>query len=123
VPKTSQALETRLLIGGKFVAGEGNPQPVTDPRSGETFAQIHEASVSQIDQAARAAEKAFVTWGHTSPAERSALLLKLADRIESEAEIYADLECRNCGKPRHTFLADEIPAVADCFRFFAGAAR
>jgi len=81
VPKTTQALETRLLIGGKFVVGEGDSQPVTDPRSGETFAQIQEASVRQIDQAAHAAEKAFTTWGCTSPAERSALLLKLADRI------------------------------------------
>ena len=123
MPKTTQAFETRLLIGGKFVAGEGDSQPVTDPHSGETFIQIHEASVRQIDQAARAAEKAFTTWGRTSPAERSTLLLKLAERIESEAGIYADLECRNCGKPRHAFLADEIPAVADCFRFFAGAAR
>ena len=117
------SLETRLLIGGKLVTGEGEPQPVTDPRTGEVFAQVPEATLKQVDLAAHAAEKAFATWGHTTPAERSTLLLKLADRIEAEAETYADLECRNCGKPRHAFLADEIPAVSDCFRFFAGAAR
>ena len=108
MPKTSQALETRLLIGGKLVTGEGEPQPVIDPRTGEMIAKIPEATLKQVDLAAHAAEKAFATWGHTTPAERSTLLLKLADRIEAEAETYADLECRNTGKPRHAFLADEI---------------
>src|ERR1700744_2405958 len=51
------------------------------------------------------------------------MLLKLADLIERDAEAYADLEALNCGKPRHLVLADEIPAIADCFRFFAGAVR
>ena len=51
------------------------------------------------------------------------MLLKLADLIERDAEAYADLEALNCGKPRHLVLADEIPGVVDCFRFFAGAVR
>jgi aminobutyraldehyde dehydrogenase len=51
------------------------------------------------------------------------MLLKLADRIEAEAEAFADLESLNTGKPRHLVLADEIPSIVDCFRFFAGAAR
>ena len=122
-PAKTLAPETRFLIGGKLIAGEGDAQPVTDPRTGETFVKIPEATPKQVDLAAHAAEKAFATWGRTSPVERSTLLLKLADRIEADAETYADLECRNTGKPRHAFLADEIPAVTDCFRFFAGAGR
>ena len=51
------------------------------------------------------------------------MLLKLADLIERDAEAYADLEALNCGKPRHLVLADEIPGIVDCFRFFAGAVR
>ena len=62
-------------------------------------------------------------WSRTTPAERSALLLKLADRIEAEAEAFAKLESQNCGKPPARALADELPAIIDCFRFFAGAAR
>lgn len=122
-PAKTLAPETRFLIGGKLVAGDGDPQPVTDPRTGEVFLKIPEASPRQVDQAVYAAEKAFSTWGRTTPVDRSNLLLKLADRIEADAEAYADLECRNTGKPRHAFLADELPAVTDCFRFFAGAAR
>ena len=55
--------------------------------------------------------------------ERSRLLLKLADAIESRGEQFARLESLNCGKPYARALGDEIPAVADCFRYFAGAAR
>jgi aminobutyraldehyde dehydrogenase len=50
-------------------------------------------------------------------------LLKLADAIDAEAEAFATVEALNCGKPRIRMLEDEMPAVADCFRFFAGAAR
>ena len=49
-------------------------------------------------------------------------LLKLADLVEKAAEL-ARLESSNCGKPYLAALKDEIPAIADVFRFFAGAAR
>jgi aminobutyraldehyde dehydrogenase len=49
--------------------------------------------------------------------------LKLADAIDKEAEAFATLEALNCGKPRIRVLQDEMPAVSDCFRFFAGAVR
>ena len=57
------------------------------------------------------------------PAQRSTLLLRLADAIERHAEEFAALESLNCGKPYLAVLNDELPAVVDCFRFFAGAAR
>ncbi|HMA11494.1 MAG TPA: gamma-aminobutyraldehyde dehydrogenase, partial [Steroidobacteraceae bacterium] len=51
------------------------------------------------------------------------LLLKLADRIEADGAAIAALESQNCGKPLAAVLGDEIPAIADVLRFFAGAAR
>ncbi len=51
------------------------------------------------------------------------LLLKLADRIEADGAAFAELESQNCGKPLAAALDDEIPAIADVFRFFAGACR
>lgn len=51
------------------------------------------------------------------------MLLKIADHIESNAVAYASLESQNAGKPLTAALNDEIPAIADVFRFFAGAAR
>ena len=50
-------------------------------------------------------------------------LLRIADTLESNATDYAQLESQNTGKPLAAMLADEIPAIADVFRFFAGACR
>ncbi|HEY9216046.1 MAG TPA: gamma-aminobutyraldehyde dehydrogenase [Ancylobacter sp.] len=115
--------DTQMLIGSSFVSGTETPENVLNPKTEESLIDLPEASVDQIDAAVLAAEKAFRTWSRTTPQERSYMLLKLADRIEAEAESFATLEALNCGKPRHAVLNDEIPGVVDCFRFFAGAVR
>jgi aminobutyraldehyde dehydrogenase len=71
----------------------------------------------------RGAREAFAGWSRTTPAERSAALLRIADRIEAEAEDFGRLEALNCGKPINAAIGDEIPAIVDCYRFFAGAVR
>lgn len=116
-------MQTQLLINGELVAGEGDTQPVFNPATGEVLVEIAEASAAQVDSAVQAADRAFATWGQTSPKARSEALLKLADAIEAKADTFARLESQNCGKPLHCVTSDEIPAVADVFRFFAGAAR
>ena len=98
-------------------------EEILNPATAELIAKIPSASEEQIDQAVAAATRAFPDWAQMTPGQRSGMLLKLADRIETEAEEFARLESRNCGKPYARVLADEIPAIADCFRFFAGAAR
>jgi aminobutyraldehyde dehydrogenase len=116
-------MQTRLLINGKLVAGEGKIEEVLNPATGKVLAKVSEASRRQVDAAAKAADAALDGWSRTAPKDRAALLLKLADRIESDGEAYAKLESLNCGKPYAAALADEIPAIADVFRFFAGACR
>jgi aminobutyraldehyde dehydrogenase len=115
--------ETSMLIGQSFVAGTETPERVLNPKTEEVLYDLPEASLQQVDGAVTTAEKAFKTWAGTTPAERSALLLKLADAIERESEAFAALEALNCGKPRLRVLQDEMPAIVDCFRFFAGAVR
>src|ERR1700731_2316136 len=116
-------MQTRLLINGSLVQGEGESENVLDPATGKPIVQVAEASRSQVDAAVAAAEGAFDAWSRTTPKDRAALLLKLADRIEGDAAAFAELEARNTGKPLAAALNDEIPAIADVFRFFAGAAR
>ena len=116
-------MNTKLLINGKLVGGQGAAEQVLDPASGKTVATVNEASKAQIEAAVHAAQGAFNGWAATAPRDRAALLLKLADRIEAEAGEYAALESANCGKPLAAVSGDEIPAVADVMRFFAGAAR
>ena len=118
-----QNFQTQLLINGKFVKGEGALISVLNPATGTEITQVAEASLAQIEQAVSAAASAFSSWKKTTPRDRSTLLLKLADAIESDAESFAELESMNCGKPYLAALNDEIPAVADVFRFFAGAIR
>ncbi|MGH8863969.1 MAG: aldehyde dehydrogenase family protein, partial [Burkholderiales bacterium] len=115
--------EMKLLIGGKFVPGAGESEEVLNPATGDLIARIPSASQEQVDEAVAGATRAFLTWSVTTPGERSGMLLKLADRIEAGAEEFARLESQNCGKPYARVLADEMPAIVDCFRFFAGAAR
>ena len=116
-------MQTKLLINGQFVAGEGEKLDILNPATGEVLGQIAEASEAQVDTAVRAADKAFDSWSQTAPKDRAMLLLRLADRIEGHAEELARLESDNCGKPYAAALNDEIPAIADVFRFFAGACR
>src|SRR5258705_7536352 len=116
-------MHTKLLINGKLIAGRGAVEKILDPASGKVLASVPEASKGQIDAAVAAAQAAFAGWAATPPKERATLLLKLADRIESDAAEYASIESQNCGKPLAAVSGDEMPAIADVFRFFAGAAR
>jgi len=116
-------IDTALLIGDRFEAGEEVSEPILNPRTGALILDVSEASTAQVDRAVAAARKAFGRWSRTTPAERSSALLRIADRIEAEADGFAALEALNCGKPILAATNDEIPAVVDCYRFFAGAVR
>ncbi|MGA0542043.1 gamma-aminobutyraldehyde dehydrogenase [Neotabrizicola sp. VNH66] len=116
-------MDTGLLIGGTVESGQETPEQILNPRTGGLILEVAEASTDQVDRAVTAARKAFDTWSRTTPVERSNALLRIADRIEREAEGFAALEALNCGKPINAALNDEIPALVDCYRFFAGAVR
>lgn len=114
---------TKMVVNGDLIAGEGPDYDVLNPATGALLVRVPQASVSQVDIAVRAAEAAFASWSRTTPQERSLLLLRLADAIDSHAGELARIESHNCGKPYARVLADELPAVADVFRYFAGACR
>ena len=116
-------MQTQFLIGGRLTGGEGAPETVLDAASGAPLATVASASVEQIGAAVAAAEAAFDGWAGRAPRDRAALLLKIADGIEREAAAYASLESRNTGKPLAAMLNDEMPSIADIFRYFAGACR
>ncbi|NIE68449.1 gamma-aminobutyraldehyde dehydrogenase [Burkholderia sp. Ax-1719] len=116
-------LPSRLLIDGQLVAGEGPADAVYNAATGLPLCEIAEASAAQVEQAVAAAHAAFPAWAATTPRERAEALIELASRIERNAERFANLESLNCGKPYSAVLNDEIPAIADVLRYFAGAAR
>lgn len=112
------------FIGGKWVppvAGEyfENISPV----DGQPFTKIPRSSAADIDLALDAAHLARAAWGATSAAERSNILLKIADRIEQNLEILAVAETWDNGKAVRETLNADLPLCVDHFRYFAGCLR
>ncbi len=116
-------MQTRMMIDGQMHAGSGERWPVYNPATGAVLVQIPEASPELVAAAVAAADRALPAWSRTSPKDRAAILLQIADCVEQNAAELARLESNNCGKPYLAALNDEIPGIADVFRFFAGAAR
>ncbi|PSH60804.1 aminobutyraldehyde dehydrogenase [Phyllobacterium sophorae] len=116
-------MQTNLFINGEFVSGEGEPLPILDPATRTEIVTINEATNDQVDAAVRAAAAAFDRFSRTTPAERSSLLLKMADVLETHSQELAELESLDVGKPWPSAHDDEMPLTIDAFRFFAGAAR
>ncbi|WP_417581058.1 aminobutyraldehyde dehydrogenase [Pelagibacterium sp.] len=116
-------METRLLIDGAYVAGQGLSETAFEPASGKVLAEVASADAGQVEQAVVAAHRAFGDWRKTTPKLRSRLLWAIADAVESNADLLADVESRNAGKPVRFVKAAELANVADVFRYFATAAR
>jgi betaine-aldehyde dehydrogenase len=112
------------FINGESVdAVDGATEEVTNPANGEVIADMPLSGEEDVNRAVAAAKAAFEGWSTTTPAERATAMLKLADILDEHAEELSDLEAADAGKPRNTFLEDEMPAVSDTLRFFAGAGR
>lgn len=113
-----------LLIGGQWVdAQNGATFETYNPATGEKLAECADACADDVDRAVRAARAAFPGWAAVSPAQRSALLLRVADKIDERAQELAAVETQDNGKPiRETTLVD-VPLSSDHFRYFAGCLR
>lgn len=116
-------MQTKMLINGEMVQGDGEGLDVLDPATGEVIGKVNEASTTQIEAAVRGSQEAFETFSFTPPAERAAILLQIADVIEAHSQELSELESLDVGKPWPSAHDDEMPLTIDVFRFFAGAAR
>jgi 1-pyrroline dehydrogenase len=111
------------FIGGRWVdSASGKTLTVENPATGQVIAQVPASGEEDVNRAVEAAATAFETWQQTTPADRSNMLLKLADALEARVDEIGRLESQNAGKPVGAAI-DEIPVVVDNLRFFAGAAR
>ena len=114
--------DKKFLINGELVDGIGDAIPVLNPATGKEICSINEATPEQVDAAARASQEAFTGFASKTPAERSGLLLEVANRLEADIEAFAALESLDTGKPLAA-AQDEMGACVDLFRFMAGAVR
>ncbi|QEY24327.1 aldehyde dehydrogenase family protein [Neisseria animalis] len=116
--------EYGLLINGEWTKGsEGNLLTSYNPANGEELAKFVDASNADVDAAVTAAQEAFKTWKKTTVTERAAILNKIADIIDENAELFALQETLDNGKPIRETRAADIPLASDHFRYFAGVIR
>ena len=113
-----------LFIDGQWTQGrEGKTFKAYNPANGDLLATCIDAGKEDVDLAVSAAWKAFESWKNVNPVERAALLLKIADLIDANADKLALVETLDNGKPIRETTALDIPLGADHFRYFAGAIR
>jgi aldehyde dehydrogenase len=112
------------FIGGKWVAPvQGQYFDKVSPISGQLLSKVARSTAEDVELALDAAHAAKDAWGLTPAADRANVLLKIADRIESNLSTLALVETLDNGKPiRETTYAD-VPLLADHFRYFAGCLR
>ncbi len=115
----------QMFVGGEWVpAASGETLTVISPASGETIAEVPNASAEDVNRAIAYAKATFEeTWSDATPSERQRALLKMADLVEEHGEELGRIEAENVGKVYSLVMSDEIPVIADNFRFFAGGAR
>lgn len=92
-----------------------------DPATGRVYSELPDSDRRDVEQAVGAAESAFESWSHTAAAERSRILLRIAELIEANLERLARAECVDTGKPLSLARSMDIPRAAANFRFFGTA--
>ena len=113
----------QLFIGGKFVpAADGATLATLNPHNNTRIADVAIAGREDVDRAVAAASAAQPAWARLSASERGRLLLKLADRIEDNADDLARLESLDTGHPLRDSRGLDVPRTALCFRYFGGMA-
>jgi aminomuconate-semialdehyde/2-hydroxymuconate-6-semialdehyde dehydrogenase len=110
------------FIDGAFVEpASGAYFDDVDPAVGAPYALVPDGDAVDIDRAVAAAKAAFPAWSQTPAAERSRILLAIADGIEREIDELARIECIDNGKPVALARASDLPRAVANFRFFGTA--
>src|SRR5918996_5990860 len=115
-------IETRMLIGGERVAGDGEGLAVENPYTEETVASVATPSPEQLDAAIVAAAEAQRGWERTPAVERGELLHEVARRLRERTDELAELMTLEGGKPLIE-NSDEVGWTAAAFDYYAEIGR
>ena len=114
--------QIRNFIDGNLVEPKGGKYlDNIEPATGKSYSQVADSGKEDVDLAVAAAEKAFADWSKKPAAERSRILLRIADLIERDLEKFARAESIDTGKPITLARSLDIPRAVANFRFFATA--
>jgi betaine-aldehyde dehydrogenase len=119
----SDTLRHQLFIDGRFTdAASGETLPTLNPHDNSVIAHVAMAGREDVDRAVDAAERALPSWRRMAAADRGAILLRLADLIEKNADALARLESTDTGHPLRDSRMLDVPRTAACYRYFGGMA-
>lgn len=111
------------FVGGQlYPAASGDVVPTIDPGSGEKIADVHDLSPAEVDQAVHVASDAFPAWSKLPEDERFGLLRKLADAVEQDKAIIAQIESLDAGKIEAQ-AAGDVQNFVDTLRYFVSLAE
>ncbi len=116
---------TQCFIDGQWVdSASGKTFDTINPATEEVICQVAEGDKEDVDRAVQAARAAFEdgAWTRMDARDRGALMHRLANLMEQEAEYLAALESLDNGKPICDARAADLPLAIDCLRYYAGLA-
>ncbi|MDH6196895.1 betaine-aldehyde dehydrogenase [Mycobacterium frederiksbergense] len=114
---------TSSWINGAPVSTAGATHKIINPATGGAVADYALATPADVDAAVAAARDAFPGWSRATPAERSAVLAKLAKLADEHADELVAEEVSQTGKPVRLATEFDVPGSIDNIDYFAGAAR
>ncbi|MFO1466186.1 MAG: aldehyde dehydrogenase family protein [Steroidobacteraceae bacterium] len=111
-----------FFIGEQAVRGAEDPIEAIDPATGRPIGRFHVAGAADVEAAVTLARHNFEDrrWRDLTPARRQQVLWRVAELIDAEARMLAELECLDGGKLYAPTLAYEVPHAAETFRYYAG---
>src|SRR5919106_3238998 len=109
-----------LFVDGEFVDGRGKAFKTISPSTEEVLAEIAEADEADVDNAVKAARRAFRTWGRMPGSERAKYLFRIARIIQERGREIAVLESIDNGKPIKESRDVDVPIAAAHFFYYAG---
>jgi aminomuconate-semialdehyde/2-hydroxymuconate-6-semialdehyde dehydrogenase len=117
-----ELLQIQNFINGEFIEPiSGKYLDNIEPATGRAYSQVADSDARDVGLAVAAAEKAFPDWSQKTAAERSTILLRVAELIERDLEKFARAESIDTGKPISLARTLDIPRAVANFRFFATA--
>ncbi len=112
-----------LYVNGRSMPGSSElPLTVFNPSTGGALCEFSPGSRKDLDHAAVDAQQAFADgrWRLLPPAEKTRILLRVADLIDTHTSELAELEMLDAGKLHRSAEQAEVPFAAECFRYHAG---
>ncbi|HEY2684894.1 MAG TPA: aldehyde dehydrogenase family protein [Steroidobacteraceae bacterium] len=110
-----------LFIGGKYVAPETGEYTIDlNPATEEPIAEVAQGGKGDVDRAVAAARAALKVWGGMRAAERGRILQRAAVLLEQHQEELIEIESLDAGKPLAGVKRQDMAAVIDTVRYYAG---